>query len=134
MIHFQLTWAKPIFSRLKSSVGFLKIKTLALRCLIGTDRICGCVLDEAAQASHAWCLSACVCARVGCQSSGPGSPGISLPSDGIWPIPGTWIYPPAAEVWHDFFRLLFLVSMEAVVQLRLLPFSFFFFFLPDDLT
>lgn len=75
-------------------------------------------------AFHAWCLSACVSARVGCQSSGPGSPGISPPSDGIRDIPGTRIYSPAAEAWHCLFRLLFLVSMRrpaAFVQLTWLP-------------
>lgn len=59
----------------------------------------------------AWCLSACVCARVGCQS-GPSSPGISPPHDGIRDIPGIQNYSPAAEVWHRLFQLLFLVSME----------------------
>lgn len=59
----------------------------------------------------AWCLSACVCARVGCQS-GPSSPGISPPHDGIRDIPGIQNYSPAAEVWHRLFQLLFLVLKE----------------------
>lgn len=53
-------------------------------------------------------------ARVGCQSSGPGSPGISPPTAGIRDIPGSWIYLPTAEAWHSLFRLLFLFLMEVV--------------------
>lgn len=63
----------------------------------------------AVQAFHAWCLSACVCARVSCQCSGLGSLGISPPPDGARDIPGVQIYSPAAaEAWHSLFRLLFL--------------------------
>lgn len=65
----------------------------------------------AVKAFHARCLSSCVCARAVCQSSGPGSPGISPPHDGTQGIPGTRIYSPAAEAWHSLFRLLFLASM-----------------------
>lgn len=66
-------------------------------------------------------LGAClpvIFARVGCQSSGPGSHGISPPTDGIRDIPGSWICSPTAEAWRGIFRLLFLFLMEVVVPLR----------------
>ncbi|KAK2912966.1 hypothetical protein Q8A73_007079 [Channa argus] len=65
-------------------------------------------------AAHAWCLSACVCARLHCQSSGPGSPGISPPPMAHKIFLAPRIHPPAAEAWRRLFRLLFLALTEAV--------------------
>ncbi len=104
-LRFQPAWAKPIFWRLKPSIGF---KIISMLCwLIGLDRL-------AAGRWQAWlcfteddCGAGFPCLVPVCQSSGPGSPGIAPPSDGIRDIPGTRIYSPAAEARRSRFRLLF---------------------------
>lgn len=87
LLMFQPVLAEPIFPTMLFSFsfffGFKSPWRAGWLVLMGSRRADDCagpasLRKTVVQAFHAWCLSACVCARAGCRSSGPGSPSASL--------------------------------------------------------